>query len=192
MAKLTAKQERFVEEYLVDKNAAASAERAGYSAKTARSIGAENLTKPAILAAILAALAAQAKNSDLNARSVIEELKAIAFSDIGDVVDFTADGFRVKPGLAIPAAARRAIASVKVRRQVHENEAPVEVIEFKLWDKVDALRQLMEYLTLMQHVQALFERIRSVEDAQNGQCDDPRGAAQDASDRGSTKPTRRP
>ena len=44
--KLTPKQVRFVQEYLIDLNAAQAAIRAGYSAKTARVIGHENLTKP--------------------------------------------------------------------------------------------------------------------------------------------------
>ena len=44
MARLTPKQARFVEEYLVDLNATQSAIRAGYSKKTARQTGAENLS----------------------------------------------------------------------------------------------------------------------------------------------------
>lgn len=46
--KLTAKQQRFCDEYLIDLNATQAAIRAGYSAKTARVIGQENLLKPAI------------------------------------------------------------------------------------------------------------------------------------------------
>ncbi len=46
MAKLTAKQQRFCDEYLTDLNATQAAIRAGYSAKTAKQIGQENLTKP--------------------------------------------------------------------------------------------------------------------------------------------------
>lgn len=45
---LTAKQQRFCDEYLVDLNATQAAIRAGYSEKTARVIGQENLLKPAI------------------------------------------------------------------------------------------------------------------------------------------------
>lgn len=48
MAKLTAKQKRFCDEYLIDLNATQAAKRAGYSKKTARAIANENLTKPAI------------------------------------------------------------------------------------------------------------------------------------------------
>ena len=52
MANLTPKQQRFVEEYLIDLNATQSAIRAGYSERTAKSIGQENLTKPDIQKAI--------------------------------------------------------------------------------------------------------------------------------------------
>jgi phage terminase small subunit len=45
-------QRLFVAEYLIDHNAAAAARRAGYSERTARKIGQENLTKPDIRAAI--------------------------------------------------------------------------------------------------------------------------------------------
>ncbi len=48
MADLTAKQEAFCEEYMIDLNATQAAIRAGYSEDTARSIACENLTKPDI------------------------------------------------------------------------------------------------------------------------------------------------
>lgn len=46
--KLTEKQKRFADYYIETGNATESARRAGYSAKTARAIGQENLTKPDI------------------------------------------------------------------------------------------------------------------------------------------------
>ncbi len=46
MDKMTAKQKRFCDEYLIDLNATQAAIRAGYSERTAQAIGAENLTKP--------------------------------------------------------------------------------------------------------------------------------------------------
>lgn len=49
---LTAKQQRFVDEYLIDGNGARAARSAGYSEKTARQIATENLSKPYIQAAI--------------------------------------------------------------------------------------------------------------------------------------------
>ncbi|PBJ92088.1 hypothetical protein CMV24_29085 [Pseudomonas plecoglossicida] len=52
---LTAKQQRFVDEYLKDLNATQAAIRAGYSKKTAASIGQENLRKPEIEKALRSA-----------------------------------------------------------------------------------------------------------------------------------------
>lgn len=50
--KLTAKQRRFVQEYLIDLNATQAAIRAGYSKNSARQVGTENLSKPSIKQAI--------------------------------------------------------------------------------------------------------------------------------------------
>lgn len=52
MAKLTVKQKRFADYYIETGNATEAAIRAGYSKKTARFIGNENLTKPHIKAYI--------------------------------------------------------------------------------------------------------------------------------------------
>lgn len=45
---MTKKQNRFVEEYLIDLNATQAAIRAGYSVNTAQQMGSENLSKPVI------------------------------------------------------------------------------------------------------------------------------------------------
>lgn len=50
--KLTPKQKAFADEYIICGNATEAARRAGYSKKTARQIGTENLTKPSISAYI--------------------------------------------------------------------------------------------------------------------------------------------
>lgn len=50
MKKLTIKQKKFADEYIKTGNATQSAINAGYSKKTARVTGAENLTKPNIKA----------------------------------------------------------------------------------------------------------------------------------------------
>ena len=78
---LTPKQAAFVREYLVDLNAAAAARRAGYSEKTARKIGQENLTKPDIAAAIEAAQSERAERLQLTADDVLKGLHAEATYD---------------------------------------------------------------------------------------------------------------
>lgn len=74
MAKLTKKQELFVKEYLIDLNATQAAIRAGYSKKTATVIGAENLTKPDISAAIQEAMDKRAKKIEINADYVLNTI----------------------------------------------------------------------------------------------------------------------
>ncbi len=66
MAKLTAKQKRFVEEYLIDLNATQAAVRAGYSVKTAREQGSQNLSKLNIQQQIGEAMAERSKRTGVN------------------------------------------------------------------------------------------------------------------------------
>jgi phage terminase small subunit len=56
-AKMTAKQMRFCDEYLIDLNATQAAIRAGYSKKTANRIATENMSKPVIKEYIAARMA---------------------------------------------------------------------------------------------------------------------------------------
>lgn len=83
---LTPKQRAFVREYLIDLNATQAAIRAGYSEKTARSVAAENLTKPDIAAAIEAAMKLRAERTDITADRVLKELAKIGFADIRKAV----------------------------------------------------------------------------------------------------------
>lgn len=88
---LNKKQLIFVKEYLIDKNATRAAKAAGYSAKTARAMGSENLTKPDIADAIAKGLDAQVKTleSKAAARGItkerwLKELEMIAFANMDD------------------------------------------------------------------------------------------------------------
>lgn len=74
---LTAKQQLFVKEYLADLNATRAAIRAGYSEKTARSIGAENMTKPDIVAAIEAEMEKRIEQTEITAESVLKGILGI-------------------------------------------------------------------------------------------------------------------
>lgn len=85
--KLTDKQQKFVDEYLIDLNATQAAIRAGYSVKTADVIGCENLTKPNIQQVIAEYMAARSKRTGVNQDRVVLELARIAFVNIEDVVD---------------------------------------------------------------------------------------------------------
>lgn len=75
--KLTSKQELFVKEYLIDLNATKAAMRAGYSEKTAYSIGQENLKKPEIAEAIAEAASERNEKCDVSALWVLQEAKEL-------------------------------------------------------------------------------------------------------------------
>ena len=84
---MTKRQKCFVEEYLIDLNATQAAIRAGYSPKTAKDIGCENLAKPNIQRAIAEQMAERSKRTGVNQDRVVRELAKIAFAKLTDIVD---------------------------------------------------------------------------------------------------------
>ena len=79
---LTPRQAVFVQEYLVSFNATQAAIQAGYSEKTARTIGSENLKKPAIAAEIAQGKARRRERLEDRADHAIHALAQIAFSTL--------------------------------------------------------------------------------------------------------------
>jgi len=74
---LTAKQEQFCLEYMVDLNATQAAIRSGYSKDTAQQIGSENLSKPLIAEKIAQLRAERSERVQIDADYVIENLAEI-------------------------------------------------------------------------------------------------------------------
>ncbi len=70
---LTPKQQRFVDEYLIDLNATQAAIRAGYSRNSARQIGDENLSKPNIAAAVAKAKRERSEATKIDAEWVLHQ-----------------------------------------------------------------------------------------------------------------------
>ena len=79
--KLTDKQRTFVEEYLVDLNATQAAIRAGYSEKTAKDIGCQNLAKLYIQDAIALAMDERSERTEITSDNVLKEIAKIGFSE---------------------------------------------------------------------------------------------------------------
>ena len=96
MLKLRPKQKMFVEEYLVDLNATQAAIRAGYSAKTASSIGEQNLRKLDIQTAIQEAMKARQERTGVTQDRVIAELARIAFGDQRSVMEWGPSGVKLR------------------------------------------------------------------------------------------------
>ena len=84
MAKLTAKQQRFCDEYLIDLNATQAAIRAGYSKKTANEQGARLLVNVSIQKKIFELQKEREKRTEITQDSVLHELALIAFAKASD------------------------------------------------------------------------------------------------------------
>jgi len=143
---LTAKQTRFVQEYLVDYNGTQAAIRAGYPAVSARAMASENLTKPDIAAAVQEALAALQARCDITAERVLLELARVAYADVRTLFD--AEG-RLRAPKDYDVGLASAVVGIEVAtRTIDEGE--VEYIhKIKLAPKVEALKTLAQHLGLL-------------------------------------------
>lgn len=138
MVKLTEKQKRFVQEYLVDLNATAAAKRAGYSEKSASRIAVELLNKTQVSAEIQKQQAERQKRTEITQEKVLQELAAIAFANGYDFAQVIKPGVvRVIPTEEIPQDKRKAVASIK---------ETANGTEIKTYDKVRALELLGKHL----------------------------------------------
>ena len=74
MARLTTKQKRFCDEYLIDLNATQAAIRSGYSPNTANEQGARLLANVSVQETIAKAMAERSKRTGICQDRVIQEL----------------------------------------------------------------------------------------------------------------------
>lgn len=145
---LTPKQQRFIEEYLLDVNATKAAIRAGYSTKTAEVIGAQLLKKTYVSAAIARAIEERSARTNITQDRVLYELMLVAGSDL-DHYAIDDEGNVTLTDLA-PRGAKRAIASItrRVTKKVGKDgeEEVTRQTEVKFWSKTDALDMVCKHV----------------------------------------------
>lgn len=124
----------------MDRNATQAAIRAGYSEKTAKAIGSENLTKPDIAAAITEGDAAIVAELELTADRVLRELALLGFSNMEDFASVDEKG---SPALDLSKLDRKQWAAVS-QIKVDDDGA----VTLKLYDKRAALVDLGKHLGL--------------------------------------------
>lgn len=83
---MTERQSRFVDEYLMSGNATQAAKNAGYSAKSARQIGSENLTKPSVSEAVRGRLDELKEKNIAKTEEVLEHLTAVMRGEIKETI----------------------------------------------------------------------------------------------------------
>lgn len=86
---LTPKQQRFVDEYMIDLNGTQAAIRAGYAESGARTEGARLLANANVAAAIAAVQAERAQRTEITADRVLRELARIGFADLRKLLKWT-------------------------------------------------------------------------------------------------------
>ena len=89
VAKLTAKQQRFCDEYLIDLNATQAAIRAGYSEQSARQMGTQNMSKPSIKEYIENRMAEKEKELIADQDEVLKYLTAVMRREMSEHVVVT-------------------------------------------------------------------------------------------------------
>lgn len=151
---LTPKQQRFVEEYLIDLNATQAAIRAGYSAKTAHSQGERLLRNVEAAKAIADALAARSERTKVDADWVLKRLTAEAEADLGDLYD---DDGNILPVKQWPLIWRQGlVAGVEtVREKGRDGDDGSFVDKIKLSDRIRRIDLLGKHID----VQAFRDRV---------------------------------
>ena len=140
MAKLTDKQRRFVDEYLIDLNGTQAAIRAGYSAKPANEQASRMLANVSIQQAVSEAMAERSKRTGVNQDRIVLELARIAFLKMTDVVD--SEG-RIKENASEDDLA--CIESIKYKHSDTETGSSTER-EVKTASKLKAMELLGKHL----------------------------------------------
>ncbi len=141
MAKLNERQQRFVDEYLIDLNATQAAIRAGYSVRTANEQGARLLANVSIQSEISKKMAERSRRIGVSQDRIVLELAKVAFINAADVID--PENAMIREGATIDDTA--AIQSVKVKVIPTKEGEGVER-EIRLNDKLKALELLGKHL----------------------------------------------
>lgn len=147
---LNAKQQRFVEEYLVDLNQTQAAIRCGYSPRTAKQQGSRLLTNADVQAAITAAQARRSERTEVEQDRVLQELARIGFASLKGLMNWDGQAVRFKPSDELTDDEAAAIAAVESETTTYtDQEGNTETkvkLKLKLWDKNTALTNLGRHL----------------------------------------------
>jgi phage terminase small subunit len=111
MKPLTAKQDMFCREYLIDLNATQAAIRAGYNRNSANRTASENLSKPDISKRIMELQQIRAEKVDADALYVLNRLIDIDKMDVADILN---DQGGVKPITEWPLCWRQTLSGLDV------------------------------------------------------------------------------
>lgn len=147
------KQQLFVQYYLADMNATAAAKRAGYSKKTAYSIGQRLLKKVEIKEAIAAAQKKLETRLGTTKEKWLKELERIYYARVDDFSEIVeGGGNRIKTFGEMPDEMIGAIESIEENRTIRESADGKESmivndkLKLKLHSKIEAGKLIGQHL----------------------------------------------
>lgn len=120
---------------------------AGYSKRSISSIAHELHHKPMMAAAIAEKMNERAERTMITQDRILHELAIIAFSDLRNYTIDTKTGHIELPE-GVPDFVMRAVSSIKFITTIDEAGHERRTLEFKLWDKMGALRMMGQHLAM--------------------------------------------
>ena len=154
---LSPKQQRFVDEYLVDLNATKAYVRAGYSATGAEQGASRLLSLVKVQRAVASRQKAQVADSALSASRILEELRRLALVDVRDF--FTPEG-KLKPIKDLTPEQGACLASFEVIiKNAEAGDGVTDTVhKIRLWSKEKALEMLAKHFALLTEVVRVEEQ----------------------------------
>ena len=141
--RLTPRQRRFAEEYVIDFNGRQAAVRAGYPKDSASSVASKNTSRPDMQAAIRELL------EEPRNQQALAHLKAVAFSNIKDYLQIAGNTFKfIDPARLLPEKAA-AIKKFEVKEVADRKGRSRKVVTLELYDKMGPLIKLAKMLGLL-------------------------------------------
>lgn len=140
---LSARQGKFVDEYLKDLNQTQAAIRAGYSERSAEVQGSRLISNAKVASAIAERMKARGKRTEITQDRVLQEYARLAFLDPANLFDATG---RPKSIADMDEDTRRAIVGVDVANIGNAEVGEGEILKIRLADKKGALDSVARHL----------------------------------------------
>lgn len=148
---LNPKQEKFIEEYLIDSNGRQAAIRAGYAPASAEVQACRLLRNVHVSSELSIRRKRQTERADLSAIRILEELRRLALVDATGF--FHPDGSTKGPHELTPEQGACLASFEVVIKNAEAGDGITDVIhKFKLWDKTKALEMLAKHFALLTDV----------------------------------------
>ena len=143
---LSYKQQRFIDEYMIDFNGTQAAIRAGYSPRTARHQAHQLVTDYRIQAELKARTAKLSEQASITVAEIVERLAAILRATMRDYLRMTAKGELALDFSRATPQQMAAVQHLEIDRAAGEDADGAKKFRLRLYDKIAAADKLLRHL----------------------------------------------